>query len=63
MNPDSNTPEPIHVGDYVRSSKGWEGKVIAVHRVSAFVETTIEGESHTLAILLSELTKIDPPSI
>ena len=58
MNPES---ESLKVGDWVRTKSGLEGKVVLLHRLSAFIEMSRDSRTTTPSYLLSELTKIDPP--
>jgi hypothetical protein len=51
----------LHVGDWVRTKSGEVGQVVLVSRLSAFVKIP-DGPTETVSRLLSELTKIDPPS-
>jgi hypothetical protein len=53
--------ESLKADDWVRTPSGHEGKIILVHRMSAFIEYG-SGPSGSSTCLLSELTKIDPPS-
>ena len=51
----------IQVGDWVRTKTGEVGEVIAIAKLSAFVKIP-DGPSETLGYLLSELTRLDPPT-
>jgi hypothetical protein len=55
----------LQVGDWVRTDTGQEGKVVLVSesRLTAYVETRgDDGESTIVNYLVSQLTKIAPPS-
>ena len=55
--------ESLENGDWVRIETGEVGKVVLVSRASAFVEIPIEGtDSNVFSYLLSQLTKIEPPT-
>jgi preprotein translocase subunit YajC len=54
--------DSLKTGDWVRAQSGQVGKIILISRLSAFVEV-LEGESkRTVTFLLSELSRVDPPS-
>jgi len=46
----------------VRAQSGQTGKIVLISRLSAFVEVQQDDGKHTVTFLLSELTRIDPPS-
>ena len=54
--------ETLKVGDWVRTKEGHEGKILLIARLSAFVEIEGHDEMRTRPFLLSELTKVDPPT-
>jgi hypothetical protein len=54
--------ESLNAGDWVRAQSGQTGKIVLISRLSAFVEVQQEDGKHTITFLLSELTRIDPPS-
>jgi hypothetical protein len=54
---------PLHAGDWVQTRDGYSGKVLLVSRLSAFVDIEGHDELRAKPYLLSELTKLDPPSI
>jgi preprotein translocase subunit YajC len=49
----------IHVGDWVQTRIGSEGRVVSVGRKTARIEVWTEGIYAMLDSLLSQLTKID----
>jgi preprotein translocase subunit YajC len=51
----------IKDGDLVRTDSGLSGRVIHVSRLTAFVELDLEGGKEVVPILLSELSRVDPP--
>jgi hypothetical protein len=51
----------IQVGDWVQTKTGEVGEVVALMKLSAFVKIP-DGPTETVGHLLSELTRIDPPS-
>ncbi len=51
----------IEAGDVVRTDSGLLGRVIHVSRLTAFVELDLEGGKQVVPILLSELSRVDPP--
>jgi hypothetical protein len=51
----------IQVGDWVRTKSGEVGEVVAIAKLSAFVKIP-DGPTETVGHLLSELTRIDPPT-
>jgi hypothetical protein len=53
--------EPLKLGDWVRTKSGLEGKIVLLHRLSAFIEMSRGSRTTTSSYLLSELTKIEPP--
>ena len=53
--------ETLKVGDWVRTKEGHEGKIVLLHRLSAFIEVPRDNRTTTPSYLLSELTKIEPP--
>ena len=52
--------EALKVGDWVRTKSGLEGKIVLLHRLSAFIEMSRDSRTTTSSYLLSELTKIEP---
>jgi hypothetical protein len=56
------TDDTLNQGDWVRTKDGHSGKILLVARMSAFID--IRGHDQLLAkpYLLSELTKIEPPT-
>ena len=54
--------ESLKSGDWVRARSGQTGKIVLISRLSAFVEVQQDDDKHTVTFLLSELTRIDPPS-
>jgi preprotein translocase subunit YajC len=52
----------LKAGDWVRAQSGHIGKIILISRLSAFVDVHHDDKTHTMTFLLSELTRIDPPS-
>jgi hypothetical protein len=52
----------LKAGDWVRAQSSHIGKITLVSRLSAFVEVHYEDKIHTMTFLLSELTRIDPPT-
>ena len=53
---------PLHVGDWVQTREGYSGKILLVSRQSVFVDIEGHDEMRANPYLLSELTRIDPPS-
>jgi hypothetical protein len=51
----------LQAGDWVQTKEGYEGKLLLVSRLSAFVDIEGHDEMRTSPFLLSELAKIDPP--
>jgi hypothetical protein len=51
----------IQVGNWVRTKTGEVGEVIAIAKLSAFVKIP-DGPTETVGYLLSELTRLDPPT-
>ena len=51
----------LRSGDWVKTDTNLEGRVIHVSRLSAFVESHLQGGVEILPFLVSELTKIGPP--
>jgi hypothetical protein len=51
----------IQVGDWVRTKTGEVGEIVAIAKLSAFVKIR-DGPSETHGYLLSELTRLDPPT-
>ena len=54
--------ESLQVGDWVQTKEGHEGKILLISRMSGFVDIEGYDEMRTRPYLLSELTKIDPPT-
>ena len=54
--------ETLQVGDWVRTTSGHEGKILLISRLSAFIEIEGHDEMRTRPFLLSELTKVEPPT-
>jgi hypothetical protein len=54
--------EAFNTGDWVRTTSGQIGKIVLISRLSAFVDVEHGDKAHTMTFLLSELTRIDPPS-
>ena len=53
---------PLHAGDWVQTPEGYSGKILLVSRQSAFVDIEGHDEMRAKPYLLSELTRIDPPT-
>lgn len=52
----------LQEGDWVRTETGEIGKIVHIHRLSAFVDLHAESNVHDVkAFLLSALTKTEPP--
>jgi preprotein translocase subunit YajC len=54
--------DSLKTGDWVRTRSGQTGKVVLISRLSAFVEVKDSETTRTMTFLLSELTRVDPPS-
>jgi hypothetical protein len=54
--------ETLQVGDWVQTKSGHEGKILLISRLSAFIEIEGHDEMRTRPYLLSELSKVDPPT-
>jgi hypothetical protein len=54
--------DSLKTGEWVRAQSGHVGKIVLISRLSAFVEVHDESKTHTMTFLLSELTKINPPT-
>jgi hypothetical protein len=52
----------LQAGDWVRTASGDEGMIDLLSRLSAFIEFGGKPHSGPSSCLLSELTKIDPPT-
>jgi hypothetical protein len=53
---------PLEAGDWVETKEGHRGTILLISRMSAFVDIQGHDELRTRPYLLSELTKIDPPT-
>ena len=54
--------EALKIGDWVRTPSGHEGKIVLVSRQSAFIDYGNKPDCGPASYLLSELTKVQPPS-
>jgi hypothetical protein len=54
--------ETLQVGDWVQTKAGHEGTILLISRLSAFVDIEGHDEMRTRPYLLSELTKVKPPT-
>ena len=55
-----NHTELLRIGDRVKADSGLTGKIVLLHRMSAFVEIDGQAEGTAVSYLQSELTKIKP---
>ena len=55
-----NHTEPLRIGDRVKADSGLTGRIVHLHRMSAFVEIDGQAERTAVGYLQSELTKIEP---
>jgi hypothetical protein len=55
----------IEVGDWVKTSTGKIGTVASINRPNAYVDIKLPPQAgiHYISVVLSELTKIDPPDV
>jgi hypothetical protein len=54
--------DTLQVGDWVQTKEGCEGTILLISRLSAFVDIEGHDEMRTPPYLLSELTKVEPPT-
>ena len=54
--------ESLEVGDWVCAPSGLRGRILMISSLSAFIEILLSDGNRSMSYLLSELTKIEPPT-